>query len=371
MSRYYTGDVHKGQDHIYSEHHHQIPNVKGGDSVGSSNGAVHVPDGLFASVGTLPASSGLAPQAVYNGGFQSAQEIYVRIANGGAGQSGLIGAWADAFIQYSVKKGMRPFLVAWYLADTTESLGLLEAGSVDIAVTYNDAAESQKIKTKAAVRREYGFRDHFYLVGPPPRVNPAALEDGDDILAMFNKIVESGNAHCVMPPLRGVPTRFLSRYDKSATNIKESSLFTTIGQAPWALSYSKWYHQYPLFPIQALKAAAVLEEYTLTDRGTWLSSEDATTKSLHVYKAGTDDPSDPLLLPGHVLLGGKVDKNYASICGSFMDWVIDEEGGQKVVREFKHKGEIVYSPAPEKPKPAHKVVGGWSYTDDEGRTRWS
>ncbi|KZT27208.1 hypothetical protein NEOLEDRAFT_1161767 [Neolentinus lepideus HHB14362 ss-1] len=348
MSQYYTGEVHRGDDHVYSEHRHQIPNVKGRDSAGSSNGAVHVPDGLFASIGTLPAPSDLAPQAVYDGGFTGAQEIYVRIANGGAGQSGLIGAWANAFIQYSVKKGVQPFLVAWYLADTTESLGLLEAGSVDIAVTYNEAAELQKMKNQTAVRREYGFRDHFYLVGPLPRVNPAGLKDKeDDILTMFNKIVATGNAHSVAPPLNGVPTRFLSRYDKSATNIKESELFVAIGQTPWALAYSKWYHQYPRFPIQALKAAAVLEEYTLTDRGTYLSSEDSTIKSVYVYKAGSDDPSDRLLLPGHVLLGSKV--KYLEICTSFMDWVIDKDGGQKVVREFKHKGQVVYSTAPVKP----------------------
>ena len=34
----------------------------------------------------------------------------------------------------------------------------MEAGSVDIAVTYNEAAEMQKIDSGAATRREYGFR---------------------------------------------------------------------------------------------------------------------------------------------------------------------------------------------------------------------
>lgn len=40
-----------------------------------------------------------------------------------------------------------------------------------------------------------------------------------------------------MPPTNRVPVRFLSRYDKSATNIKESLLFCTIGQVriPWTL----------------------------------------------------------------------------------------------------------------------------------------
>ncbi|EPQ53954.1 hypothetical protein GLOTRDRAFT_106548 [Gloeophyllum trabeum ATCC 11539] len=294
--------------------------------VDSNTGAVSIPDGLYASVGTLPSSSALAPQAVYNGGYTNAAEIYVRIATGGSGQSGLIGAWADAFIKYSVSQGQQPFLVGWYLGDTTESLGLLEAGSVDIAVTYNEAAELQKMNSKVAVRREYGFRDHFYLVGPSTDINPAALKDDDDILTMFNKIVTTGNAHaivipsiCYKPDYHGVP---------------------------WALAYSKWYHQYPQFPLQALKATSVLNEYTITDRGTWLSSDDAIVASLHIYKQGGDSTVDPLLNPAHVLLGSKVEDKYKEICKGFMDWVVMKDGGQKVIREFKKKGQVLYSEAP-------------------------
>ena len=50
------------------------------------------------------------------------------------------------------------YQVAWYLGDTTESLGLLAAGSVDIAVTYNEAAEKQSKDSGAAEDLVYGFR---------------------------------------------------------------------------------------------------------------------------------------------------------------------------------------------------------------------
>ncbi|KAI0046984.1 hypothetical protein FA95DRAFT_1559537 [Auriscalpium vulgare] len=331
-----------------NEHHDIVPNVRH-HGQGGTLGAVKIPDGVYAKAGIGFADASIAPQAVYNGGFANATEILIRIANGGAGQSGLIGAWADAFIQASVEDGIAPFLIAWYLGDTTESLALLAAGSVDIAVTYNEAAEEQLMATGAAIRKEYGFRDHFLLAGPGS--NPAGLDsENDDILAMFNKIVYRGNADLVAPPSAGIPpTRFLSRYDKSATNIKESQLFITIGQVPWGLVYSKWYHQYPRFPIQALNAAYLLDEYTLTDRGTWLSSADSVTFAMVIYKAGGDeDPSDLLLNPAHVLLGKDVDAENESICSSFMDWVIAEDGGQKVIREFKKNGEVLYSEAPKK-----------------------
>jgi len=290
--------------------------------------------------------SSIEPAAVYNGGYSNATEIQLRIGNGGAGQSGLIEAWANAFIQYAVETlGYEPFEVGWYLGDTTQSLAYLASGSVDIAVTYNEAAEKQSLDSGAAVERVYGFRDHFYLVGPTS--NPADLDvTNDGILTMFNKIVTVGNEDIVTPPTTRVATRFLSRYDKSATNIKESELFITIGQVPWGLDYSKWYHQYPRFPLQALEAASVLSEYTITDRGTWLSSPTNVTDALTIYKAGTDDATDLLLNPAHVLLGAKADEVYKGVWSEFMLWVVSPLGGQKIISEFEKNGEVLYSPAP-------------------------
>ncbi|KAG5644439.1 hypothetical protein DXG03_008534 [Asterophora parasitica] len=290
----------------------------------------------------------IAPQATYDGGYSDAAEMKLRIANGGAGQSGLIGAWADAFIQHCVKDlGMKPFKVGWYLGDTTESLALLAAGSVDIAVTYNKAAETQIIESKAACKRVYAFRDHFILVGP--RSNPAGLDEkNDDILTMFNKIVTSANADVATPPdpAKRHTVRFLSRFDKSATNIKESELFITIGQVPWALAYSKWYHQYPRFPLQALEAASFLAEYTLTDLGSWLSSPAEITGRLQIFKAGSDDAKDPLLNPAHVLLGSRADPANSNIWNDFMEWVVSKNGGQKVIAEFRKFGKTLYTQAP-------------------------
>ncbi|RDB16612.1 Tungstate-binding protein TupA [Hypsizygus marmoreus] len=323
-----------------------FPNFHFGDV--HSRAAVQIPHGLYLNANAGSHPSLLAPQAVYDGGYSNATEIKLRIANGGAGQSGLIGAWADAFIQYCVKSlGFEPFKVGWYLGDTTESLGLLAAGSVDIAVTYNVAAETQSVHSQDATKRVYGFRDHFLLVGP--KSNPAGLSaKNDDVLTMFNKIVTCGNADVAVPPDSNErpPTRFLSRFDKSATNIKESELFITIGQVPWALAYSKWYHQYPRFPLQALEAASVLSEYTLTDRGTWLSSPTSITGKLEIFKAGSDDAQDPLLNPGHVLLGSKADPAQSEIWNAFIEWVVSKDGGQKVISSFKKFGQVLYSQAP-------------------------
>ena len=54
----------------------------------------------------------IVPQEVYNGGYADATDVQLRIGNGGAGQSGLVGALADAFIQFALSKlpGKEPFL---------------------------------------------------------------------------------------------------------------------------------------------------------------------------------------------------------------------------------------------------------------------
>ncbi|CAE6354383.1 unnamed protein product [Rhizoctonia solani] len=287
--------------------------------------------------------------------------VRLRISNGGAGISGLVGKLANEFITYMVNKENNreePFAIEWVKGDTTETLNYLGTGQADIGITYNKAAECQAISSKVAARRVYGFRDHFFLVGPPNPVNPAELkeykkgEDNEKILDQFQKIVSTGNAD------KKVPTRFLSRFDKSATNIKDSELFVAIGQVPWGLAYSKWYHQYTMYPKDALKAAALLGEYTITDRGTWLSSPPEVRDKLTVYNEGQDDPTqddeneqeglaDPLLNPAFFLTRTNICDDNKNLADEFLDWTIGELG-QKVIKDFRSdfSTKWLYTPGP-------------------------
>ncbi|KAG9097133.1 hypothetical protein FS749_007006 [Ceratobasidium sp. UAMH 11750] len=293
----------------------------------------------------IPSNNALTPGDTYCGDRKSCDDLptKLRISNGGAGLSGLVGRLANEFIKYELKntRGAKPFKIEWIKGDTTETLGYLGTGQADVGITYNKAAECQAVKDGVATRREYGFRDHFYLVGPkvgPKDVNPAGLSPvvkdqvTEDILQQFQKIVRTGNN----PPLKGTPTRFLSRYDKSATNIKDSELFVRIGQVPWGLAYSKWYHQYTMYPIDALTAAALLNEYTITDRGTWLSTSKNITDRLTIYNQGADkNATDPLLNPAF-FLASSCSKNTV-MANKFLSWTISE-AGQKLVENFRKEG---------------------------------
>lgn len=294
---------------------------------------------LHAAVGALLPlfCAAIDPAATYDGGYGSGSPVRLNIGNGGAGQSGLVKELADAFIKESVKNGSDPFLVAWYKSDTTVSIQYLKSGLVDVGITYSPVAEKIAIDQGIATSPSYyAFRDHFIITGP--KSNPAGISNVTDVLTLFSELHETAEAATSTPPVR-----FLSRYDKSATNIKESDLWISIGQVPWATAYSTWYHQYIAFPIQALTAAILLEEYTLTDRGTYLSLPANLTSQAVIYKAATDEADDPLLNPAHLLIGKKAPN--PDTAQAFADWLVSPDG-QKVITGFEKNGEQLYSPAP-------------------------
>lgn len=112
-------------------------------------------------------SGGIEPAKVYHGEFDDTAPIKLRLANGGAGQSGLLRALSDAFINHlkHTTTNCKPFSIAWLTADTTESINYLSKAVADVGITYHPLAEKSAMKNGIADRREYAFRDHWMLVG--------------------------------------------------------------------------------------------------------------------------------------------------------------------------------------------------------------
>ncbi|OJJ35911.1 hypothetical protein ASPWEDRAFT_51831 [Aspergillus wentii DTO 134E9] len=281
----------------------------------------------------------IQPFKVYDGGYKEG-EIQLRIGNGGAGQTGLIGDLANNFIKYQVQvEKSKPFKIAWYESDTTYSIQYLDEEITDIGVTYNYHAEKVAVDNGIAKPEiTYAFRDHFLLIGP--KDDPAKIENAGSVEQMFTRLYTQAQATVNKPGA----VRFLSRFDKSATNIQESDLWIRIGQVPWATSYTTWYHQYIAFPLEALTAAALLGEYTLTDFGTYLHLPHELRDKIKIFKKGSDDEKDPLLLPAHSLIGTKA-KNM-DMAEAFNKWLKND--GKSVVEAFRLPGEDVqvYDRAP-------------------------
>ena len=103
------------------------------------------------------------------------------------------------------------------------------------------------------------------------------------------------------------------------------------------------YHQYIAFPIQALTAAVLLNEYTITDRGTFLSIDPSLQNQTTIYKAATDSATDPLLNPAHTLIGANATN--AQMANTFTQWAISSEG-QAVITGFEKNSQELYTAAP-------------------------
>lgn len=72
-------------------------------------------------------------------------------------------------------------------------------------------------------------------------------------------------------------------------------------KVPGGVPSSNWYHRYNQFPIPALEEASRRNEYTITDRGTYLtlkSQNRCLVDRIKVYKSGVDEKE--LVNPGHV-----------------------------------------------------------------------
>jgi hypothetical protein len=114
--------------------------------------------------GSIPPS--IEPAEVYYADYPLTSPIKLRLAVGGAGQSGLIRALGNAFIKNKVEmQKVEPFAIAWFASDTTQSFTYLAQNVVDMSVTYHAAAEQIAISQGIADRWEYVFRDHWMIVG--------------------------------------------------------------------------------------------------------------------------------------------------------------------------------------------------------------
>lgn len=202
--------------------------------------------------------------------------------------------------------------------------------------------------------------DDECFVGPKDDpANLGSMGPGASIYKLFKQLFKAA----ISTAGSADPVRFLSRYDKSANNIRESAIWAAIGQTPWSIPYSQWYHQCVQLPFQALDTASRLREYMITDRGTWLGVEERVRRDMAVFvgfdqphseektllmalqKDGIDEADGSMLNPAHVLVGSRAENK--AMAHNFVDWLIREDGGQKVVGELASKdGTVLYSLAP-------------------------
>jgi tungstate transport system substrate-binding protein len=206
---------------------------------------------------------------------------------------------------------------------TGQALDLARRGDADVVFVHDRAAEQKFIDQGFGVGRHNVMYNDFVLIGP--KSDPAHVKGMKDAAAALKKIAES-------------KAPFVSRGDRSGTNMAELRLWKTAGFSPDDLKQS-WYRDTGSGMGPSLNTAASMNAYILSDRGTWLSFKNP--QDLEIVVEG-----DKLLFNqyGVMLVNPAKFPSIKKDDGQkFIDWLVSPEG-QKTIAAYKVNGKELFFP---------------------------
>ena len=157
-----------------------------------------------------------------------------------------------------------------------EAIALGEKGDADVLLVHSPADEEEFMADGNGTSRKAVMHNDFVLVGPPD--DPA-------------KIKQAGGASEALTTIAEEKAPFASRGDDSGTHTKELSLWEGAGTEP----SGSWYLETGQGMGETLTIADQKEAYTLSDRGTFLATDNLDSELL--VEGGKD-----LLNPYHVIV---------------------------------------------------------------------
>jgi tungstate transport system substrate-binding protein len=211
---------------------------------------------------------------------------------------------------------------------TGQALDTARRGDADLVLVHDPDAETKFINEGQGIsRREIAWND-FVIVGPAS--DPGKIKGNQDVLAALRLIW-------------GTKASFVSRGDRSGTDALEKRLWRAAD-----LDVQKagpWYKDIGGGMGADLNAAAALDAYTLTDRGTWLSF--GNRRSLVVLLEGDRrliNRYDVIELSPR--LHPQIKRDLAK---KFADWLLSPEG-QSAIGDYELSGQTLFHPESD-PKP--------------------
>ncbi len=135
---------------------------------------------------------------------------------------------------------------------TGQALALAARGEADVALVHAPALEKKYVAEGKLLNRRLVMYNDFVIIGPAE--DPAKIKGLSDAALAMKRIAAS-------------QSRFVSRGDKSGTNLLELALWKQAGVEP----RGAWYIESGQGMGQTLTIADDRRAYTLTDRGTYLA----------------------------------------------------------------------------------------------------
>jgi len=147
--------------------------------------------------------------------------------------------------------------VTWVAVGTGQAIAIGERGDADLIIVHNRQLEDQFIKEGYGVHGITFAWNDFIILGP--KGDPAQVNSSKNVVEAFKRIYEAGESRkCV----------FVSRGDKSGTNLKEVEIWKAAGLNATGKG---WYIESGQGMGQTLTMANEKQAYTLSDRSTFLS----------------------------------------------------------------------------------------------------
>ncbi len=230
--------------------------------------------------------------------------------------SGLFGYLLPIFKQ---KTGIDVRVVA---QGTGQALDTGRRGDADVVFVHSKPAEEKFLSEGYGVKRYPVMYNDFVLIGP--RSDPAGIK-GKDILTALKTIKDKA-------------ALFISRGDRSGTNIAEISLWHGAG-IDLATDKGPWYREIGQGMGAALNMASASNAYVLADRGTWLAFQNR--GDLAVLVEGDKRLFNQY---GAILVNPAKHPNVKVELGrQFIGWLISPEG-QSAIANYKINGEQLFYP---------------------------
>ena len=203
---------------------------------------------------------------------------------------------------------------------TGQAISLGEAGDADVILVHARSREDTFVEAGHGTERSDVMYNDFVLVGPVD--DPAGVQGMEIAADALQKIADA-------------QANFASRGDDSGTHTKEKSLWEAAGITPDP--DSGWYHSVGQGMGSTLTFANENGDYTLADRGTFLSMRD-NIPDLAVMVGGESiaDNVDEALLNPYGVIPVNPDKSDAinyDLAVKFVDWLTSVET-QQVISEF-------------------------------------
>lgn len=203
---------------------------------------------------------------------------------------------------------------------TGKALRMGEVGDADVLLVHSPQSEKKFVAAGHGVNHRSVMYNDFIIIGP--KEDPAGIQGLRDSVTALKKISATNSL-------------FISRGDNSGTHKKELALWKTAKLTP----SGKWYREAGQGMGKVLQISSELSAYTLTDRGTWLSSMSAS--SLKILVEG-----DKRLFNPYGIIAVNPDKyhdiNYIAAM-SFIAWLTSPPAQQQIA-EYTINNKVLFVP---------------------------